>query len=91
MLNEAVEALRESSVAVVAANLTHARDLFQRLRLMLDVSGDRFELVLRFNGHYLWVVTPRHIVKIARDTYGLRGRASTRVFIDHFVFESGAL
>lgn len=91
MLTEAMAALRESHVAVVAANHMHARELFARLRNMLGTSGDRQELVLRLNGHYLWVVTPRSITKIGPDTYGLRCRASAKVFIDHFVFESGAL
>lgn len=91
MLNAAVETLSESHVAVVAANYSQARDLFNHLRQRLGVSGDKTELVVRRAGYYLWVVLPKHVTKVGHDNYELRGRSNVKVFVDHFVFETGGL
>lgn len=89
MLLDTIEALSESNVAVVAASYAHARELFGRLRDRLGVSGDKTELVIHHNDHYLWIVLPKHVTKVGHDTYELRGRSNVKVYVDHSVFETG--
>jgi hypothetical protein len=78
MLDEALEGLRERSVAIVARDRAHARELFARLKNM-GLHGDREELVLRGFGHWLYIVLPSTV------SSATRGRSSMQILVDHSV------
>lgn len=91
MLEAALAASIDGNVVVVAANRQQARDLARRLKQL----GCRPRCELHLRSPYssnIEVVLPSRISRNGPgdDDFRLLG-SSAKVFVDHFVFEQGAL